>query len=383
MEEICHYFKPYKKEFDQLPNFNVEETLGSETSFYNGNKEWFSKIDNAIVIIGVPESRNSTDNKGSSQAPDEIRKKMYSLRRLDDDIPIYDAGNIQGSKVKDRYQALEEALKFFYKTDSTIIVLGGSHELTIPILNVLKKELYDVHLVVGDAMLDVASKEDFTSRNWLHKVLEYSDEEQFVEVDFFGLQNYLIPSQGVEFVEKANSEVYWLGELLGKKVTNIEVLMREADFVSFDFRCIEGQPQWNDEVASPHGISANSACAISRYAGLSDRLKVFGLFETVVNSKNNHLEAVLAGQIVWHFIDGVANRYQDYPAISAEDYKIYFVHIDSLGESLKFYQNPLNNRWWFAIMKNDEEVLVACSHNDYKQALEGVIPNKWLKYSSH
>lgn len=382
MEEIHHFFEPYRKGFTLLPNFTKEDTLGGSASFYNGDEKWFLNIEaGGVVIIGVPESRNGDGNRLCSESPDETRYWLYSLKNLHG-ITVYDAGNLRGNKVTDRYKALEETVEFFYDKETTIVIIGGTHELTMPLIKALRSQKDDVHLVVGDALLDVGRTDDFTSRNWLHSLLNYTNLEKSLKIDFFGLQNYLISESGFEFLENTKSEVLWLGNILREEISKIEVVMRQADMVSIDFRVMENQPQWDDKILSPHGLTPNAACAISRYAGLSDKLKLFGLFETVSTSGYFNQDPVIAGQMIWHFIEGVAKRYHDYPVASPESYKVYYVHVESLEESLKFYQNPINNRWWMSVMMDQSEILVACSFEDYKQSLQNEIPNIWMRYNS-
>ncbi len=381
MEEIHHYFEPYSKGFSTLPNFAKEETLGGSVSFYNGDQDWFLNVKTGVVVIGVPESRNGDGNRICSESPDEIRYWLYSLKCIHG-ITVYDAGNLKGNKVQDRYKALQESFEFFYNKKTTLVVIGGTHELTVPLVKGLRLQKANVNLVVGDALLDVGNIEDFTSRNWLHSLMSYANEDSSLKIDFFGLQNYLIPELGFDFLERTKSEVLWLGNILGKEINKIEVVMRQADMVSIDFRFVENQPQWSDEVFSPHGLSANAACVISRYAGLSDKLKVFGLFEVSLKSGDLQRTPVLASQMIWHFIEGVSNRFHDYPVVSPENYKIYYVPVESIGGSLKFYQNPLNNRWWISVMIDQKEVLVACSYEDYKHSLQNEIPNRWMRYNS-
>ncbi len=380
MEEIHHYFEPYNKDYFPLPNFAKEDALGNGVSFYDGDKGWFLNVKTGVVIIGAPESRNGDGNRLCSKSPDEIRYWLYSLKLLQG-VTIYDAGNLKGNKVKDRYKALQESVEFFCRKKTTVVVIGGTHELTIPLVNALNSQMKKAHLVIGDAMVDVGSSDDFTSRNWLHSLLNYTNEEKRLKIDFFAVQNYLVPDIGVDFLARTKSEVFWLGDILGQEINKMEVVMRQADLASIDFRCLENQPQWSDEVVSSHGLTANAACAISRYAGLSDKLKIFGLFETVFNPEYYSQKPVLAGQMIWHFIEGVAKRYHDYPVASPESYKVYYVPLESLGESLKFYQNPLNNRWWMSLSNDQEEVLVACSYEDYKQSLQNEIPNRWMRYN--
>lgn len=68
-------------------------------------------------------------------------------------------------------------------------------------------------------------------------------------------------------------------------------------------------------------VLTEEICAISRYAGISDKVAVFGLFETQSGELFSQLEA----QIIWYFIEGFNFRANEYPFTSKEDYTKYIV----------------------------------------------------------
>ena len=70
----------------------------------------------------------------------------------------------------------------------------------------------------------------------------------------------------------------------------------------------------------PNGIDARTICALARYAGISDRIDIFGAFE-LLNTTVSHQ---LLAQIVWYFIEGFSSRFDEYPVLTSSwFYQVY------------------------------------------------------------
>jgi hypothetical protein len=129
----------------------------------------------------------------------------------------------------------------------------------------------------------------------------------------------------------------------------------------------------------PNGLLSNEICQLAWYAGLSDRLKGFGLFEVNPDNDNDLSAGVaLSAQTVWHFIDGVSMRYNDYPVKDIESYNIYIVHLDDYGMDIRFFNNAVNGRWWVEVPGDDEKSIISCNEDDYKKSVTNEIPEKWI-----
>jgi arginase family enzyme len=376
---INRYLEPYIKQPFNSVGLQKEETLGDKVVFFDGSDNWFTNVKPKMVLVGVEESRNAFDNKSCDQAPALIRQWLYSMRGFVDGSVICDAGNVRGNKVIDRYNALREVSSFFLQKKAVVIVLGGSQELTRSLVESLSCQQQEMSLVVVDAMVDAGESGDFSSRNWLSAALLNGTAAK-INLTVAGLQNFLVSNKESDFLENNNAEVFGLGKIRRELMQNIEVPFRDADLTSIDFRVLENQPLV-EGVLSPQGLDNYDACAMCRYAGLSDRLKVFGLFETPFSQNQKDSTGWLAAQMIWHFIEGVNNRFYDYPVASTDNYRSYMVAINGLNEPLKFYQNPINDRWWLVVGDNDGvEKLVACMPEDYKSALQNELPDKWWHY---
>jgi hypothetical protein len=357
----------------------IEETLGDKVAFFDGSANWFTNVKPKMVLVGVEESRNAFDNKSCDKAPAIIRQWLYSMRGFVEGAVICDVGNIRGNKVIDRYSALREVSSFFLQKKAVVIVLGGSQELTRSLVESLSYQQQELSLVVVDAMVDAGESGDFSSRSWLSAQL-LNATASHINLTVAGLQNFLVSNKESDFLVKNNAEVLGLGKIRRELMQNIEVSFRDADLTSIDFRVLANQPLV-EGVLSPQGLDNYDACAMCRYAGLSDRLKVFGLFETPFSQNQEDSNGWLAAQMIWHFMEGVNNRFYDYPVASTDSYRSYMVAINGLNEPLKFYQNPINDRWWLVVGDiNGEEKLVACMPDDYRSALRNELPDKWWHY---
>ena len=59
----------------------------------------------------------------------------------------------------------------------------------------------------------------------------------------------------------------------------VEPSFRDSDFVSFDLGAIRNSDCRGNIYPSPNGLYAEEACQLSRFAGLSDKICCFGVFE--------------------------------------------------------------------------------------------------------
>jgi hypothetical protein len=133
---------------------------------------------------------------------------------------------------------------------------------------------------------------------------------------------------------------------------------------------------------SPHGLSGADLCAITRYAGMSDRLTQLGLFEYNPRLDRNGQSAHLCAHALWYFFEGVSLRFGDYPIGSRLNYEKYTVLVDDEDE-VHFHKSPASGRWWIEIPKggpdSNRSTLVPCDYEDYTEALNGKIPSRWWK----
>src|SRR5213083_948782 len=77
---------------------SIHNDISSPHSFFKNIKAFTEKMPEHrgahIALIGVREERGSDQNKGSSKGPDEIRRKLYRLKKGTGLYNIVDLGNL-------------------------------------------------------------------------------------------------------------------------------------------------------------------------------------------------------------------------------------------------------------------------------------------------
>jgi len=329
-----------------------------------------------VAIVGVPFDSRKEDTY-SPEATDKIRAQLYQLSGFFSKINIADFGNLKpASTVKGNFQALRDIVEYFNELNIVTIVIGGSQDLSVGICEAFTRNPWFSFTTV-DAFLDVKkAKEPFNSSNYLSRLFIY--QPQIFQFNVIGFQNHYMPSEFFDKM-KAVSEHIRLGSLLGN-IALAEPVLRNTDFLSFDIISLKNSEAPGSSKVNPNGLRSEEACQLAKYAGLSNRIKVFGIFEVEPANDRNNLTVALAAQIIWYFVEGFINRVSETPDMSQNNKK-YQVEVDSIDSPIVFYKNILTNQWWMEIETTEKiKLLIACSEKEYAQASNNEIPELWLKY---
>jgi len=150
--------------------------------------------------------------------------------------------------------------------------------------------------------------------------------------------------------------------------------------ISMDARAIRASEIGLSNNFSPNGFTGREICAIARYSGISDKVRVFGIYEM----ENTMQSCQLMAQIIWYFIEGFNFRITESPFKNTENFTKYNVPNDT--EQLVFYKSHLTDRWWVEVpsiltphTKSNSVALLPCTKKDYLEACDQNIPERWLK----
>ncbi|WP_010420667.1 arginase family protein [Anaerophaga thermohalophila] len=376
--EIVHYLEPLKKKWIACPGISTEASLGGQTIFFDGESAWFENNEFDVAIIGIPEVRNSTRSL-IPEVPAYVRSWLYGMRRVSSGLRIADLGDIKGNGLKDRYYALSEVINYLFLKNVPVLLIGGSQDLTLPASRFLDKQEEDGNIVIVDAFLDVDPHGlDFSSSAYIHKLTEETG-NKIGDLSVLGTQLYYCSKEQEDFMDKFHFQVVRLKDLRAERIDYFEVFIRNASLLSFDFGALRGQPSLPCGGKMPNGFSEAEACRIFWYAGASDVLKVAGLFDISLD-KEDKMSQVTAAQMVWHFLEGCGAKEGDYPLKPIEEYELKAVYLEEYDETLKFYHNPANDRWWINVPDKKGGKIVPCHADDYKLALNKELPQIWWRH---
>jgi arginase family enzyme len=375
--DVRYYFDPV--EFSAYYNsghLNWKYSLGAviEKNSHALTKENIHKLN--IAIIGVPFDSRKEDTY-SQQPTDKIREELYQLAKFNNKINIADFGNLKpASSVKGNYQALRDIVDYFNELKIVTVVIGGSQDLSVGVCEAFLGDSYFSFSSI-DAFLDVKkAKEPFNSSNYLSRI--FSNQPQLFQFNLIGYQSHYVASENLNKI-KCLSDHIRLGNLRGNIVL-AEPVLRNTDFLSFDINSIKNSEAPGSLRVTPNGLRSEEACQFAKYAGLSGRLKVFGLFDIVIENDQNSLTVKLAAQMIWYFLEGFINRDNNKPD-SDENNIMYQVEVDNVDKPIVFFKNTITNQWWMQIETTEKRKLYfGCSEKDYEQASNNEIPELWLKY---
>lgn len=379
--ELLMYFEPVANEL--VNNFDGDRA----STFFDIEKHTATNTNLSpyaydIALLGVPEDRN-TQNRGCALAVDRIRRFFYTLYKPTRKTKIIDLGNFRvGKKVNDTYIGLRDVLAELLANNVFPIIIGGSQDLTYSNFVAYEKINKQLNLVSIDSRFDLGNAElDFNSRSYLSRiVLEKAN--MLLNYTNIGFQNYLNNFEESDLMRNLFFDIFRLGNIRAD-ITETEPILRDADLVSFDMSVVRHSDAPANYDPSPNGIFAHEACQMAKYAGMSDRLTSFGIYEVNPNFDLNNQTSHLAAQIIWHCIDGYYSRKSDYPKTTIEHYTKFIVNLSYGAHEIVFYKSPKSGRWWMEVPfpgDNEKNILVACSHNDYLKASTDDVPERWWKY---
>ena len=357
-------------------------TLGNFVDIHTRDDGFPDLDDVQIAIVGVQEDRNAENNYGTGEDLKNIRKKLYELFPGKWDTKIADLGNItQGSKPEDTYYALLDTVTELLSKNIIPIILGGGQEMTYVNYRAYDNLEQSVNITVVDSKFDLGTLEDdLSSHSYMSKIIMQEPNNLFNYCNV-GYQTYFNDPDEIQLFDNMYFDCYRLG--VSKNLEAIEPAFRNADIISIDLGAIRKSDAPGNNNASPNGFSGDEICAISRYAGVSDKVSSFGIYEYNSKYDTNDQTAALIAQMIWYFIEGVNLRVKDYPFSTKENYQKFTVILED-DDPIIFYKSNKIGRWWIEINvisnnKYKRHALIPCTYKDYEEAMNQNIPDRWYK----
>ena len=374
---VFDFLQPISASVEEYIATLSNQTLGKKVVFHTQTD--FPVLDNvAIAIITVNEFRGS-EKDNDDYSFDYFRKQFYSLFPGNWNASIVDLGTIEaGASIEDTYFVVKSLVAELIKKRIVPVVIGGSQDLTYPMYRGYDNLDQMVNLVSVDNQFDFSKENKLDSESYLSKIIVEEPNNLF-NFSNLGFQTYFNSQEEIDLIEKLYFEAYRLGEV-SNNIAIAEPVFRDADLVSVDMNAVQSSYSGNFEEFNPNGFTGKEVCALTRYAGISDKVTSFGIF----NFNPNSNEVVLITQMLWYFIEGFSFRSNEYPFGTKDQFIKYIVPIDD--EELIFYKSNKTARWWIEIPflthvnnKLKRNTLLPCTHEDYLAACEQEIPERWWK----
>ncbi|MGK0426978.1 MAG: arginase family enzyme [Ulvibacter sp.] len=357
--------------------------LGKKIKIHSELGEIPDLKDVKIAILGIKENRNDVDYTGAAISLEAFREELYSLYPGNWIYNIVDLGNIEnGDTVEDTYFAVKTVVSALLDRNIIPLLLGGGQDVAYAQYRAHDDQDEMVNLVNVDSKFDLGDAEaNITNHSYMSKII-VNEPYNLFNYCTLGYQSFFNPSGEIALMEKLYFDAYRLGEI-SADVTLVEPVMRDADIVTIDINAVKSSEIGCKSMASPNGFDGREICAISRYAGISNRVKSFGVYE-LKDFSDARSGAMLVAQILWYFIEGVNFRVSDEDFDDENQYTTYQVPIDD--DVLVFYKSNKTGRWWiempFILNVNNKlkrRTLLPCTYGEYLSACNQEVPERWFK----
>lgn len=374
------YLLPVSEKVLAYNAFLLPQSLGNSIAIHS-RQEGLPELEGVqLALLGVSENRNAFEQKISPIDLDDFRTELYKLNRGNWKLQIADLGNVPlGNSVDDTYVVVKEVVSELLQLGIVPIVVGATQDLSYPLYRSFDQFGEMIHMVSIDHRFDFGIADQLiSSHSYMSKIISESP-SNLKSFTNLGYQSFFNTQEERDLMDKMYFESYRLGEVVHDLAAS-EPLLRDAHFLSIDARAIQASDMGSGSNYTPNGFSGREICALTRYAGLSPKVTLFGVFE----SDNHPMSNKLISQMVWYFLEGFSIRIVEDPIRQSDYFLKYTVTLESLD--LIFFKSKKTGRWWVLLeqlspMDNNSNsaALLPCSENDYRDACNEIIPDRWIK----
>jgi formiminoglutamase len=370
--------------FESIVDFLEPLNLGrvsNDTGYKEGQigkvikvyEDEFPDLDNVdIVIVGCGEQRGAALLQPGTAA-DVIRNEFYNLYYWHQDIRLADIGNVKIGKTNtDTYAALKVVLHEMMLEGKTVIVLGGSHDLTLSQYYAFADEKRQVDAVGVDAVIDINIDSPFRSDNYLMELLT-ADPNYMRHYNHIAFQSYFVHPRMLETMDKLRFDCFRVGTVK-EHIDEMEPVIRNCQILSFDISALAHAFAPANSI-TPNGLNGEEACTLLQYAGMSSNMQSVGIYGYRPEKDVEQLTAKQISQMLWYFMDGRSRGSREAVIDERESFNEF--HTAFAEVETTFLQSKKTGRWW---MQLPDKQFIACSYKDYLLASSNEIPERWLRF---
>lgn len=370
MYDLIDFLEPIDLSDVNEDNAFTDGQLAKNIMVYSGELPETDTAD--MVLVGIQESRGSFDPREAFGAADHIRKHLYRQHYWHDQVKIADIGNIRpGATLKDSYAAIKTVVLELLRLNKTVILLGGSHDITLAQYLAYKEMEQVVEATCIDAMIDLHGESQQRNQNFLLEML--TEEPNLVKhYNHIGFQSYFVHPRMLETMDRLRFDCHRVGKVR-EDIEQMEPVLRGTHMLSFDINAIRNCDA-PASIESPNGFTGEEACTLMQYAGMSHKLSTMGIYGYNPRLDRDEMTAKQIAQMLWYFMDGKQKLKSESPLEKRESYNEYHTVIGDIDTV--FLQNKKTNRWW---MQMPDKKFIPCSYRDYAEASNSHLPERWLR----
>lgn len=337
------------------------------------NDEYFPDIDAAdFVIVGFGETRGMSPSTDVNAGPNAIRKEFYSLFHWHKDVFVADVGNVKpGATLQDSYAVLKMVVSELLQHNKKVVILGGSHDLTMGQYQAYADLEQIIEATVVDAKIDLNMDSVLPADNFIMEMI--TGEPNFIRhYNHIAFQSYFVHPAMLETIDKLRFDCYRVGRVK-EKLDEMEPVIRNSNLFSFDISAIQHSHAPANRL-TPNGLTGEEACTLMQYAGMSTNVTSIGVYGYLPRQDEYSLTAKQVSHMLWYLMDGIYKGKNEANLNDRDNFNEY--HMAFAEVETTFLQSKKTGRWW---METLDGKMIACSHFDYLVASANDIPERWLR----
>jgi formiminoglutamase len=332
----------------------------------------FPDLDEAqVVLVGCGEQRGAA-LLHTSAAANAIRSEFYNLYYWHQDIKLADVGDVKiGNSLNDTYAALKMVVHELVTSGKLVVVLGGSHDLTLAQYHAFADDKRLVDAVGIDAVIDINIDSPFRSDNFLMELLT-AEPNYMRHYNHIAFQSYFVHPRMLETMDKLRFDCFRVGNVK-EHIEEMEPVIRNCHVYSFDISALAHAFAPANGL-TPNGLNGEEACILMQYAGMSPNMQTIGIYGYRPEKDLENLTAKQISQMLWYLLDGRSRGRKEALIDERESFNEYhtvFAEVETV-----FLQSKKTGRWW---MQLPDKQFIACSYKDYLLASSNEIPERWLR----
>jgi len=327
-----------------------------------------------MVLVGCGEMRGNGLEYDNTSSPDAIRKEFYKLFHWHNTVTVADVGNVKkGATLQDTYAALSTIVKELLEQNKRVVILGGSHDITLAQYNAYVQQEKLVEATCIDASIDLNMDSVLMADNFLMDLL--TGEPNYVKhYTHIGFQSYLVHPQMLETIDKLRFDCHRVGRVKDD-IDEMEPAIRNANLFSFDISAIQNAHAPANRL-TPNGFDGEEACKLMQFAGLSNNVTSIGIYGYYPQHDLHQLTAKQISNMLWYYMDGIYKSRFEANLDDADNFNHFTLALADFDTV--FLQSKKTGRWW---MKAHDGKMIPCSKTDYLIASNNDIPERWLRYA--
>jgi formiminoglutamase len=368
-ESIIDFLDPISLAEISLDTGYRESQIGKVIKIYEDEFPDLEEVQ--IVLVGCGEQRGAA-LLHQSGAANAVRNEFYNLYHWHQDIRLADIGNVKiGKTLNDTYAALKMIVQELVSVGKLVVILGGSHDLTLPQYYAFSDEKRLIDAVGVDAVIDINIDSPFRSDNFLMELLT-AEPNYMRHYNHIGFQSYFVHPRMLETMDKLRFDCFRVGNVK-ERIEEMEPVIRNCHIFSLDISVLAHAFAPANSL-TPNGLNGEEVCTLMQYAGMSPNMLTVGIYGYRPEKDVESLTAKQISQMLWYLMDGRSRGSKE--ALMNERESFNEFHLTFAEVETVFLQSKKTGRWW---MQLPDKKFIACSYKDYLMASSNEIPERWLR----